>query len=215
MAYHFNQTAFTRTLADHMVEERFGAVYGTHDLTSYFDFVDIRQATLFPGETVRQASAQRRKIKLAQDNNGTLIAKVPMKDPRRIGATIWAETELGTLFDLIENGADGAWCVNYARTGSKKAYVKTRPPLAGAKSTTGVTVGRLIAGAGKGRSVRFVDGSPQNLRRNNLFVFGKDATGGGAPTGSKHDALAIVQEGSRTRALLAKTNDDKPENRGA
>lgn len=203
MTSNSNQAAFAQALADQMVQERFGKIHGTNDLASYFDFVDARQtAHLNPQlaqRVIATAGAQRRRIRLFLEN-GAVLAKIPMDDPRKSGATIWAVTELGDFFDLIENGADGAWFINYASKFDLKGYVKTAPPLSGRGTATTVTVGRLIAGANKGRSVRFRDRNPLNLRRGNLFLFGNSRTCEGASRNCKHDAPALVKERSLARA---------------
>lgn len=211
MTYQSRHNTFARALADHMVKERFGTTYGTHDLASYLEFVDARQAAHLAIKKVIRASAQRHAIRLVLDNAGTLIARVPMKDPRRHGATLWAETEFATLLDLIENGADGAWCLNYSGKDDRKGYVKTSTPLSSQGPANTVTVGRLIAGAGKGRIVRFSDRNPLNLRRSNLFLMGDSKS----PQGSgKYDALSLVREKSRIKANLAGANYGRPDSGG-
>lgn len=214
MSQSFNHSAFAKVLADQMVKERFGSIHGTHDLGSYFDFVDARQTAHLSPQLAKQvkatAGAQRRRIKLSLENGG-VIAKVPMKDPRSHGATIWAEIELGTLFDLIENGANNAWGINYASKIDRKGYVKTTTPLRSLGTATNVTVGRLVAGANKGRSVRFIDRNPLNLRRNNLFVYGNPSTCEGGAKNCKHDARALVRERSRIRASLVGADYGIPE----
>ena len=214
MTNHSRLNPFARALADHMVKERFGATYGTYDLTGYFDFVDARQAAHLAVETVSSASAQRRSIQITLDNAGDLIARIPLKDPRRHGATVWSETELGTLLDLIENGADGAWYLNYASPQDQKGYVKTAPPLGKQGTATVVTVGRLVAGAGKGRMVRFRDHNSQNLRRSNLFLVGTSPTYDDPAKRSKHDALSLVRRNSRIRESLAGANYGRPDSEG-
>jgi len=214
----FNHSDFALALANQMVKDRFGTVHGTTDLAEYFDFVDARQtAHLEPSLAKRVTAAtgaQRRRIKFTLEDASTIIAKVPMQDPRRTGATIWAEVELGALLDLIENGADGAWCLNYSGKTDKKGYVKTAPPLASQGTATGVTVGRLIAGAGKGRSVRFVDRNHLNLRRSNLYLYGNPAMCERPTKRCKHDAVALVQKNSGIRASLPRASCALSEKKG-
>lgn len=203
---------FARDLADQMTRERFGDLYGVESFADYLDHVDARQTQHLTGaaaaNTLRASGNQRRKIKLTVENAATVAARVPMKDSRRPGALVWAEIELAALLDLIENGADGAWFLDYA--GSGKAYVKTYVPLASAGNVCNVTLGRLVAGAGKGRMVRFRDRNPLNLRRSNVFIVGKPTTAEGPMQGAKHDARAVTAKGAALRQSFAGSDFDIP-----
>lgn len=203
-----------RLYADQRVADQFRQSHGTSTLAEYLDYVDARQTEhLASGLAARVRSTagdQRRRIKLVQEGDG-IIARVPLKDPRRNGAYVWAEVGLAEWFDLIENGADGAWCLNYAGDHDKRGYVRTTPPMVSRGGTTLVPVGRLIAGAGKGRIVRFKDRNPLNLRRSNLFLNGAFIAPDGQRRVAKHDARQIMAEGAARRHALAGAAFDMPD----
>lgn len=203
---------FARDLADQMTREQFRRPYGIESFAAYLDHVDARQTQHLTGgaaaNALRSAGKQRRNIKLAVENGATVVARVPMKDSQRPGALVWAEIELAALLDLWENGSDGAWFFDYA--GGSKAYVKTYAPLAGAGNVCNVTLGRLVAGAGKGRIARFRDRNPLNLRRSNIFIVGNPVTTEGAAKGARHDARAVVAKGATLRRSLAGSDFDIP-----
>lgn len=204
---------FARDLADQMIRENFGNVHGVETFDEYLDLVDARQTQhLADGRAAhvqRTAGEQRRKARLIVENAGTVILRVPMKDCRRPGALVWAEIELAAWLDLIENGADGAWFWNYS--GQGKGYVMTCPPMQRAPGVpTQVTLGRLVAGAGKGRIVRFRDRNPLNLRRSNLFIVGNPATVEGPVKGPKHDARTVVADSAALRQTFAGAGFDIP-----
>lgn len=142
-----------------------------------------------------------------------MILRVLMGDCRRPGEVVWAEIELAAWLDLIENGADGAWFRNYAGEG-RKGYVRTHPPMRGATSApTQVPVGRLVAGAGKGRIIRFRDRNPLNLRRGNLFIVGNPSTCEGPVKGPKHDARGVMAKQKALRQTLDGADLDIPTDR--
>lgn len=212
MTYQIND--FARDLADQTVRERFGDLYGVESFGDYLDLLDQRQTQHLAGgaaaRVLRTAGEQRQRIRLTVENAGTVILRVPMGDPKRPGATVWAEIELAAWLDLIENGADGAWFWNLSGKGN--GYVRTCPPMQGATNApTLVTVGRLVAGAGKGRIVRFRDRNPLNLRRDNIFIVGNPSTCEGPVKGPKHDARATVAKGAALRQSLAGAEFDLPD----
>lgn len=130
-----DHTAFARDLAEQMIRERFGAAYGVETFDAYLDLIDQRQTQhLAPGLADRvtaTAGKQRRSIRLWLEDAVTVMARVPMNDPRRDGAHVWAEIELAALLDLWENGCTGAWHLCYKSTSSERGYVQTNPPLRG------------------------------------------------------------------------------------
>ncbi|TKW66951.1 MAG: hypothetical protein DI616_07695 [Paracoccus denitrificans] len=202
-----------RASADQMIADRFGHSRGTLTFAAYLDYVDARQTRhLSPAAAalvIAKTGDQRQRIKLTLEG-GVIIAHVPLKDTRRHGAYVWAQIGLAEWLDLIENGADGAWFLNYAGKHDKRGYVRTSPPLASQGAATLVTVGRLVAGAGKGRVVRFKDRNPLNLRRGNLFLNGAFAAPDGQRRGAKHDACALMAEGASRRRSLAGSGFDMP-----
>lgn len=203
-----------RASADQMVADRFGHSHGTQTFAAYLDYVDARQTQhLSPAAAARviaKTGDQRQRVKLTLEGC-TIIARVPLKDIRRPGAYAWAEIGLAEWFDLIENGADGAWFLNYSGKHDKRGYVRTSPPVVSQGAATLVTVGRLVAGAGKGRVVRFKDRNPLNLRRDNLFLNGAFAAPDGQRRGAKHDACALFAEGAARRRSLAGSGFDMPD----
>lgn len=208
------QAAFARDLAEQMIRERFSATYGVETFDAYLDLIDLRQTQhLSPGLADRVAATagkQRRSIRLWLEDAVTVMARVPMNDPRRDGAQVWAEIEFAAWLDMIENGADGAWVLNYADKNDSRCYVRTCPPLSRSGTCNLVTVGRLVANAGRGRSVRFRDRNPLNLRRTNLFIVGHPPTGESPTKGPKHDARALVANGAALRQSLAGADFDIP-----
>lgn len=209
----YNHNTFARDLADQMVRERFGDLYGVESFDQYLDFVDQRQTQhLAEGRAdhvLSRSGEQRRKTKLATENAGAVILRVPIKDCRRPGAFVWAEIELAAWLDLIENGADGAWCLMYKSKESTKGYVQTNVPMQGAtmRGHT-VPISRLIKGAGPGRITRFRDRNPLNLRHANIFISGNPNAVEGPVKGPKHDARAVTATGAALRQSRAGANFD-------
>ena len=54
----FSSTDFAVSIADHMVADRFGKIYGIHSFAEYLDLVDrvrpLILTTTWPGESVKQ-----------------------------------------------------------------------------------------------------------------------------------------------------------------
>lgn len=96
------------------------------------------------------------------DAHGQRLAHVAMANTDQ-RATLYAED----LEHLLAAGFSAHWC--WARTNPRFRYV-----LACARTPAGkrrsITIARLIAGAGKGRVVEYIDGDRSNLRRDNLRI---------------------------------------------
>lgn len=210
----YDHTDFARDLANQMVKERFGTAHGVESFDEYLDLTDERQTQHLAGgcadRVIGTAGKQRRAIRLSLEGAATVILRVPMNDPRRSGAKVWAETALADWLDLIENGADGSWYLMYKSNTSTKGYVQTGVPLSGDRGGKTVPIGRLITGAGPGRITRFHDRNPLNLRRTNLFIMGNPNTVEGTAKGAKHDSRALMAERAAQRRSLAGAGFDIP-----
>jgi len=89
-------------------------------------------------------------------------------------------------------GATGVWLAN-ANTKRSRRYVRTSVPT-GPQTATNVQVARLIVGAGPGTVVRYLNGNPLDLRRENLtWQRGQ----------SKRDDALIAQRGTEFRVARA------------
>ncbi len=211
---HFSTHDFTRVLADKMIRERFGRVYGVETFDSYLDLIDARQTQhLSAGQAKRvisTAGKQRREIELTLEDAGTVIVSVPMNDPRRPGAVIWAQTELGIWLDLIEMGANNAWRFVTKGNGRRDGQVATNAPIRSAVVDKHVTIARLIANAKPGQQARTQDHNALNLRRSNVYLVGDPGTCEGRVGTAKTDSVALIREQDALRRTLAGADFDMP-----
>lgn len=96
------------------------------------------------------------------DANGQHLAHVAMANTDQ-RATLYADD----LERLLLAGFSPYW--QWCKTNQRFRYV-----LANARTPTGkkrsITLARLIAGAGKGQMVEYIDGDRSNLRRDNLQI---------------------------------------------
>ena len=204
---HYSTHDFARSLADRMIRERFGRVYGIETLDSYFDLIDARQTQhLADGHASRvigTTGAQRRKVELTLEDAVTVIVNVPMNDPRRPGAVIWAQTELGIWLDLIEMGADGSWFFVYKGKDRSDGQVVTKMPIWRTAATAKTPIARLIANAKPGQQARTRDHNGLNLRRANVFLVGNSQTAEGRIGGARNDSRAVIGAQAAIRQSLA------------
>lgn len=85
------------------------------------------------------------------------------------------------------------------------------PPMRGARDAAVVPIARLIKGAGRGRTTRFRDRNPLNLRHANIYLQDNtQQTADGQRRGAKHDARALVTNGATLRQSLAGAGFDIP-----
>ena len=201
-----HHSTFAISLANQMISERFGDLYGTHTWAEYRDFAHARAtAHLAPHFAQRidrySTGEQRRNIKLTIED-GYSLAAVPMKDPRT-NLTVYAEVPFGILLDLIELGADGSWSLIYKSTKQKAAQVRLSVPLRGQDGPVTATVARIIANAKYGQQARLKDHNPLNLRRANIYIVGRPGTAEGRAGTAKTDTRSQIKRFAEDRASLA------------
>lgn len=215
---HFSTHDFARSLADKMIRERFGRAYGVSTFGAYLDLIDARQtqhlAEGLADRVIGTAGQQRRKIELTIEDAATVIVNVPMNDPRRPGAVIWAQTELGIWLDLVEMGADGAWYFTTKGEGRRDGQVVTKLPMWRTAATARAAIARLIANAKPGQQARTRDHNALNLRRANVFLVGNPKTCEGRVGGAKNDSVALIREQAALRQSLAGSEFDVPGGNG-
>jgi hypothetical protein len=213
---HYSTSDFARALADKMIRERFGRFYGTETFDSYLDLIDTRQTQhLSDGladRVIGSAGQQRRNIELTLENAGTVIANIPMNDPRRPGAMIWAQTELGIWLDLMEMGANNAWRFDTKGNGRSDGQVRTNAPVRACLTNKNVPIARLIANAKPGQQARTRDHNALNLRRANVFLVGNPGTCEGRVGTAKTDSVALIRGQAALQQSLAGADYDFPGN---
>lgn len=211
---HYSTSDFARALADKMIRERFGRAYGVDTFDGYLNLIDARQtqhlADALADRVIGTAGKQRRKIELTLEDATAVIVNIPMNDPRRPGAVIWAQTELGIWLDLIEIGADGAWHFAYKSERRADGQVRTTVPMWRTATATAnkVAIARLIANAKPGQQARTRDHNALNLRRANVFIVGNPATCEGRVGTAKNDSAALIREQAALRQSLAGADFD-------
>lgn len=117
------------------------------------------------------------------DANGNRLAHVALSgtDQR---ATLYADD----LERVLAEGWSPFW--SWSNVGSRYRYVLVCAGAPGSGRRRSMTVARLLAGAGKGRRVEYIDGDRANLRRDNLRI----VKGGGC---AHTPALAVLPRGAK------------------
>jgi hypothetical protein len=201
-----NHSSFALAIADAMVAKRFKADYGITTFADYLDRVDRKATAHLPPKKaqsllLKAGGRQRRLARLQIDGSGEVTISIPMRDPRS-GKTLWAITELSTWFDVVENGADGSWMLNYSSATSTRPYVRTKPPLASLDSTNLANITRIITNAKARQHARTLDGNSLNLRRFNVYVVGQPKDDGKLGK-AKQDTRSQMQQQQAIRAERA------------
>lgn len=127
---------------------------------------------------------------------------IPVRD-RRQGRTEWATLGYGVWLDVIENGADTAWSLDYKGVGRIDKQVRCAPPMSGRVAGTKVSAARLIACARHRQQVRLTDRNPLDLRRDNIHVVGSPVIAGDRVGTAKTDTQASLAHQVQLRSYLA------------
>ncbi|WBU54631.1 hypothetical protein [Paracoccus sp. SCSIO 75233] len=204
---HFHNSDFVRDLANQIIRERFANSHGVETLDEYLERIDALQTCHLSANqasrVIGTAGKQRRDAKLTIENGTSIIVNVPMNDPRRPGAKVWAQIELGIWLDLLEMGAINAWRFVGKGNGRTDGQVMTNVPMRSAASTGKTAVVRLIVNAKPGQQARTLDHNPLNLRRSNIYLNGSpNWTDGGKKT-AKTDSVALIREQAALRQSCA------------
>ncbi|MGK8235686.1 hypothetical protein ACLGGT_16175 [Roseovarius sp. MS2] len=202
------QREFARAKADALIAQRFKAPYGVSTLDEYLEYLDRRTtAHLAPhlaSRVHRTAGAQRRKASQIIADNGSLLHKIPMNDPRT-GQTVYAVTEFHIWLDVLESGADGAWVYNHKSSHHRVGQVCVKVPLGMGRLAA---IARIIANAKHGQQARLHDHNPFNLCRENVYLIGNPKGPEGRVGRAKTDTRAEAQKAAELRAKLAGRNYD-------
>jgi hypothetical protein len=195
-----------RRMADAMTAARFAAPYCVKTWDDLCDRLDRRTTAHLNGhlrmQVIGTTGTQRRRITFTIEDGATLIAAIPMNDPRT-GTEVWAKIEFGDLLDVLRSGADGAWKMDHKGSDQRGGQVRTKVPLQGRASASNVAVARIILKAQKGQQARRHDGDPLNLRRPNLYLKGSPGTAEGKAGTAKTDTRAMLRDHAVILASLA------------
>ena len=197
---------FAISAADHMVSSRFKAPYGASTLARYFDHLDYTTtAHLVKHHATRLKSisgTQRRASIIHFGEDGGLLIKIPIKDPRS-NETVWVILNFPIWLDLMEMGSCGSWVLNYKSPTQRAAQVRTQVPFKGHSGPHLATIARLIGNAKSGQQARLHDGNPLNLTRENIYILGNPNSAEGRKGFAKTDTCLALRQAVELRKAKA------------
>lgn len=129
-----------------------------------------------------------RRPHLFTDEHGEVCLRVPLNRHRTTFATVEYEVWLALQYA----GADGLW--HSHGNGSGYSTVTMKAPIQSRSTDKQIRVARVIKGLGAGKSIRFNNGNPLDLRSANLSS--------SASRNAKEDTFAVVREGISARAAM-------------
>jgi hypothetical protein len=210
-----NKSTEALALADTMIRERFEADYGTTCRTDYLahlDGISTRHLVSHLKDQALKAAGQQRsnaKLCFSADPEPILLIQIPMDDPHKPGATIYATLDFASWLDLMEMGAHGAWRFN-AKGRQRGGQVLTRLPMWRSCLIADVAIARLLTNAKPGQQSRTLDGNPLNLRRSNLYLLGNPTIKAERVGTAKVAARLVMEEAKAVQASYAGRGFDIP-----
>lgn len=140
------------------------------------------------------------------DQDGQRLAHVELANTDH-RATLYAED----YQRLIAAGFSSCWSLTDVGRGLRYVLCSARTLTPGRKGRRSMTVARLVAEAGRGQQVRYLDGNRLNLRRENLaFEQGPARVGAAAVPPNLAAALKAAESPATQQPAATSTTDTAP-----